>query len=257
MKRVLVVFLEGTKKNVLMESVSFLKEKLNFEVMPLYIKDVRKDDVIPATMNGMILNMNTNSFSEERDELETREIEKLRADLKSIGIMKELKVEFGFPWEIIKENLKLADILVLEKGEILSEVVVTALKNQFKPILLIGEKSLTQIEKICISSDDGVKVNKSVSNFINLFSEIKTYDMLTINYEIEDNKLKQYMEDKGKVVNYKEYKGEEAKDSYLSDIGKYDLLIMGNLSRGYFFEKITNKKGLNIMEKSKISIFVG
>ncbi|MGL4897140.1 MAG: hypothetical protein ACRC31_01740, partial [Cetobacterium sp.] len=49
--------------------------------------------------------------------------------------------------------------------------------------------------------------------------------------------------------------GETAKEEYLNEVNNLDLLIMGNLSRGYFFEKITGKKGLNIMEKSQTSIF--
>ena len=36
-----------------------------------------------------------------------------------------------------------------------------------------------------------------------------------------------------------------------------DLLIMGNLSRSYFFEKIIGKNGIKLLEKGKAPIFIG
>ncbi|WP_297405168.1 hypothetical protein [uncultured Cetobacterium sp.] len=257
MKKVLVVFGEGTKKNVLMDSALFFKEKLGYEIIPLYIKDVRRDEIIPATMDGMIVNLSNNSFSEERELLETEEMNYLKERLKIKGIIKKLNVEFGFPWEIIKEYLKLADILMFEKGEILSESAITVLKNQFKPVIMVGSDPIKAIENIAIASDDGVKINKSTSSFMKLFPEIKDYTMLTLQYELEDNKLLQFMEERDKKVVVKNYSGDLAKEDYLEEVKKYDMLVMGNLSKSYFFEKIIGKKGLNIMEKSQTSIFIG
>lgn len=257
MKKVLVVFGEGTKKNVLMDSALFFKEKLGYEIIPLYIKDVRRDEIIPATMDGMIVNLSNNSFSEERELLEAEEMTYLKDRLKTKGIVKKLNVEFGFPWEIIKEYLKLADVLMFEKGEILSEAAITVLKNQFKPVVMVGAEAIKDFTNIAIASDDGVKVNKSVSNFMRIFPEITDFTMLTLQYELEDNKLLTFMEDRGKKVTVKDYSGDSAKEDYLNEIKKYDLLVMGNLSKSYFFEKIIGKKGLNIMEKSQVSIFIG
>ncbi|WP_297599140.1 hypothetical protein [uncultured Cetobacterium sp.] len=257
MKKVLVVFGEGSKKNVLIESALFFKEKLGYEITPLYIRDVRRDEIIPATMDGMIVNLSNNSFSEERDALEEEELKHLQEKLRIRGIINPLNVEFGFPWDIIKEYLKLSDMLMFEKGEILSESAVTVLKNHFKPVIMIGEKPITKLEKIGISSDDGVKINRSVFSFINLFPQKKDFTMLTLLYNMEENKLLKYLKERDKDVVFKSFDGEAAKDKYLEEIKNLDLLIMGNLSRGYFFEKITGKKGLSIMEKSEVSIFIG
>ncbi|WP_418965414.1 hypothetical protein [Cetobacterium sp.] len=257
MKKVLVVFGEGSKKNVLIDSAIFFKEKFGYEIVPLYVKDVRRDEIIPATMDGMIVNLSNNSFSQERDAYEEEEVKHLQDKLKVRGVYSRLNVEFGFPWDIIKEYMKLADLLIFEKGEALSESAITVLKNHFKPIVMIGEKAITSLDKVGISSDDGVKINKSVFSFINIFPEIKNFEMLTLLYEIEENSLLRYLKSKEKVVDWKNFNGASAKEDYLKEVNKLDLLIMGNLSRGYFFEKITGKKGLNIMEKSETSIFIG
>lgn len=109
MKKVLVVFGEGSKKNVLIDSAIFFKEKFGYEIVPLYVKDVRRDEIIPATMDGMIVNLSNNSFSQERDAFEEEEVKHLQEKLKLRGINSVLNVEFGFPWDIIKEYMKLAD----------------------------------------------------------------------------------------------------------------------------------------------------
>ncbi|MGL4653349.1 hypothetical protein [Cetobacterium sp.] len=257
MKKVLVVFNEGSKKNILIESAIFFKERFGYEIVPLYIKDVRRDEIVPATMDGMIVNLSNNSFVQERDALEEQEVNKLRAKLESKEIKVPLNLEFGFPWDIIKEYMKSTDLLMFEKGEALSESAITVLKNHFKPIVMVGEKGIKAFEKVGISSDDGVKINKSMFSFINIFPEINNFLMLTLLYKIEENTLQKYLEEKGKKVEWKNFDGELAKEKYLEEINELDLLIMGNLSMGYFFEKITGRKGLSIMEKSQTSIFIG
>lgn len=257
MKKVLVVFGEGSVENVLIDSAIFFRDKFGYEIVPLYVKDVRRDEVIPATMDGMIVNLSNNSFSQERDAFEEEEVKHLQEKLKIRGINSVLNVELGFPWDIIKEYMKLADLLMFEKGEALSESAIAVLKNHFKPIIMIGEKAITSLEKVGISSDDGVKINKSMFSFTTIFPTINEFTMLTLLYKIEENTLLKYLKGKGKVVQWKNFDGEKAKEMYLDEVNKLDLLIMGNLSRGYFFEKITGKKGLGIMEKSQTSIFVG
>ena len=247
MKKVLVVFGEGSKKNALIDSAIFFKEKFGYEIVPLYVRDVRRDEIIPATMDGMIVNLSNNSFTQERDAFEEEEVNHLKEKLRIKGVYSTLNVEFGFPWDIIKEYMKSADLLIFEKGEALSESAITVLKNHFKPMIMRGDKAITSLENVGISSDDGVKINKSTFSFINIFPEIKDFKMLTLLYVIENNTLLKYLKDKGKNVEYKNFDGENAKEDYLEEINKLDLLIMGNLSRGYFFEKITGKKGLNIM----------
>jgi len=257
MKKVLVVFNEGSKKNILVESALFFKNRFGYEVIPLYIKDVRRDEILPATMDGMIINLSNNSFTEERVALEEMEVEKLRKELELKGIKSPLNLEFGFPWDIIKEYMKSADLLMFEKGETLSQAAIEVLKNHFKPVIMIGEKGITSFDKVGVSSDDGVKINKSVFSFINIFPEIDNFLILTLLYKLEKHTLLKYLEEKEKKVEWKVFEDEMAKDKYLEEVNKLDLLIMGNLSSSYFFEKITGRKGLSIMEKSQTSIFIG
>lgn len=257
MKKVLVVFEEWSKKNVLIDSAIFFKDNFGYEIVPLYIKDIRREDMIPPTMDGMIVNLNNNSFSEEREALEELELKKLQEDIISKGIHSNLNVEFGFPWDVIKEYLKTVDLLMFEKGESLSDSAITVLKNYFKPVIMIGEKAITSLDNVAISSDDGVKINKSMFSFINILPEIKKFSMFSLFHKIEDNSLLRYLEEKEYKIKYENFDGDKAKDRYIEEINKFDLLIMGNLSNNYLIEKIIGKKGLNIMEKSKTSIFIG
>ncbi|MGL5053338.1 MAG: hypothetical protein ACRC5W_07080 [Cetobacterium sp.] len=257
MKKVLVIFEEESKKNILIDSALFFKDKFGYEIVPLYIKDIRREEIIPATMDGMILNFNNDPFSEEANSLEEMKMKKIQEKIKDKGIDSTLNVESGFPWDIIKEYMKTTDLLILEKRLTLSDTALMILKNHFKPIIMIGEKAITSFDKIGISSDDGTKIHKSMFSFINIFPEINYFSMFTLRYKIEKNLLMKYLEDKEKKIKYENFDGDIAKDRYLQEVNKLDLLIMGNLNSNYFVEKIIGKKGLSIMEKSKVSIFIG
>lgn len=257
MKKVLVVFTEGSKKSILIDSAVFLKEKQGYEIIPLYIRDVRRDEIIPATMDGMIVNLSNNSFLEERDAMQQEDLDELKKQLQTKGINNTMNVEFGFPDEIIKDYLKLSDLLLFEKGESLSDLAVTLLKHPFKPMIMLGDKAITSFDKVAISSDDGVKVNKSTFAFLNAFPSVNKILLYSILHDSEKNNILEYLTGKNKSVEYKNFVGDEGNvESFLEEVNKLDLLIMGNLKKAYFFEKLIGKKGLEIMEKSKTAIFI-
>lgn len=254
MRKVLVVFKNNVSETPLVKSAVFLKERYGFEIEPIYIKTPKKN-MVP--MSGIVININSSLLADERENLENKELIQLEKKLKLEGIFTPLKIEYGITWEIIKERLKECDILMIEKGSFFSEETIEILKNQFKPMILIGDHPLRSLKNIGISNDDGVKVSKSVYNFYNLFSDVEKFKSFTLNYEFDGNRVVNYLRDKEKKVEEIIYKKDEDKDEYLKNIDRLDLLIMGNLSRGYLFSKIIGKKGVEIMEESKVTLFIG
>lgn len=50
-------------------------------------------------------------------------------------------------------------MLLLDKDISLNDGIVAVLKNRYKPIILISDKAINILIKICISNDDGIKIN--------------------------------------------------------------------------------------------------
>ena len=90
----------------------------------------------------------------------------------------------------------------------------------------------------------------------NFFTSVNRFDSFSINIELEDNILLNYLKDKKKIVDHRVIKTGNY-DEILERIGQYNFFIMGNLSRSYFFEKIIGKNGIKLLEKSKAPIFIG
>jgi hypothetical protein len=47
------------------------------------------------------------------------------------------------------------------------------------------------------------------------------------------------------------------KDEFFQRMNEFDFIIMGNLSKSFFFEKITKRMGVEIIEKAIKPIFIG
>lgn len=254
MRKILVLFGNDICESPLVKSAVFFKEKLGYEIVPLYVQDTRENI---GTMNGIVVNINNSFLLDEKRLVEDNELKQLHKKLKLEGINNPLEIRQGFSWDIIKEKMKECDILMFEKGSFFSENTIEMLKNQFKPIILVGKSPIRAFKYIGISSDDGVKVNKSCYNFMNLFPEEKKFKMFMYNHKTEENKLLNYLESKGRDVKVVNYDADTSKDDYIKELNRMDIVIMGNLSRSYLFSKIIGKKGIYIMENTDISLFIG
>ena len=142
------------------------------------------------------------------------------------------------------------------KNDILTEREINLLKANYKSILLIGEKPLQAIENVLIGNDNGVKVNRSCTHFMNLFPEVKRFSSFVINKEIEENMLVEYLVGHEKDVEHEEIITNNYED-VIKRINEADLFIMGNLSKSYLFEKVIGKNGIKLLEKGKVPIFIG
>lgn len=256
MKKVLLLFGSAGNREVLCDSAVYLRDNFSFEIHPLYIKDIRREEVIPTSVEGVVLDPGNNVMVQEWETFENEEIKEIRNILFNKGINAKLSVEIGFIPDIVKEYMKISDLLLMSRTEYVSENTISLLKNQYKPLIMVGKNPL-QLSKIGISTDDGVKINKSTTSFLNMFPQIESFTMLAWNYDSDENSLLEYLKDRDKEATFNNFQGDMGKVEFYERIKQLDLLIMGNLSRSYFFEKITRRKGLNILENAQTSIFIG
>ncbi|MGL4989422.1 MAG: hypothetical protein ACRC5F_09320, partial [Cetobacterium sp.] len=88
--------------------------------------------------------------------------------------------------------------------------------------------------------------------------DIEKFPILTWNCKNDKHGLVELLKNKGyeSCVTKFNSKSSSIHDFY-SSASKFDLVIMGNLSRSFFLEKITNRTGLNLLENLKTPIFIG
>lgn len=256
MRKALLLFGNEIDRGNLIESAVYLQNSLKFKIYPLYIKDMSRDKIVAASTDGMMLGGRSPFIMQGWADIEKEEIESLEKELKDKGINAPLEVDIGLVNEIVTEKMKECDTLLIGKNEVITERIVGVLKGNYKSVILIGEKPLNSLEKVLIANDDGVKINRSCYQFTNLFTEVTKFDSFSINLELDDNILLEYLKDKDKIVDHRVLKTNNY-DEILDGIAKYDLFIMGNLSRSYFFEKIIGKNGIKLLENAKTPIFIG
>ncbi|MEG0068831.1 hypothetical protein [Cetobacterium sp.] len=253
MKKVLVLFKNNADLDLIMKSYLCLKKNFGFDIVPLYVRDITYRTPIRETL------VNSGSATELLNEIEDESILKVKKALQAYNINKELLIQSEVSAETIKTLLKTADLIMLEEGLSLNELFLELLKILYRPIIILRNKPLS-FDNISIVSNDGVKINKSVYNFINLFtsSTIENVHVLTWNCDYEKHYLLELLKNKGingELINFNS-KDDTIKNFYFA-LGKSSLVIMGNLSRSFFFEKITNRTGLNILENVNTPIFIG
>ena len=262
---VLLILGNGYNRKNLIDSAIYLRDNFGFRIRPFHVRDVRKKEFLPNAVDGIMLEPMIAGINKEWNAFEEREIEKIKEELKENGIDAELEVSFGITPEVVIQELKKSDMLLIEKEERFTEDLIVLMKRFFKPIIVVRDKPL-KLDRIAIANDDGTKVNKSFQRFVNIFShvnEIKSFELVdSLVQEHEDdeeeekeNYLNAFMEGKGiKVDSVKILKSDS--DAFLQICKEEDVLIMGNLSNSYLYEKITKKVGIKIMEQAETTLFI-
>ncbi|MCQ8213116.1 hypothetical protein NON08_11450 [Cetobacterium somerae] len=249
MEKILVLFKYYNDARLAIENFKSLKKRFDFEILPLYVKELK----VPTGVTFLSPSMTMDILKEYEDEY----IEDLKNLLKKENIEEELVVEIGINKDIVQEYLKKVDCLMLEEVEYLDEDFLDILKISYKPVIVVN-KSVSKFEKIVIVSDDGVKINKSVNNFVRDFPQIKEVTLLSWNYKFEENNLLELLQRKGIKVKIEMLNQQfNTKDEFFEKMNKFDLIVMGNLSKSFFFERITKRMGIEIIEKAISPIFIG
>lgn len=256
-KNVLLVIGNSNNREKLVESAIYLRNNFDFDIRPFHVRDVRKKEFLPNAIDGIMLEPMISGVNKEWEEYEEKEIIKIQKLLKEKGITSELEIKYGITPEIVIKELKKSDILIIEKEEKFSEDLIVLMKRFFKPMIVVRDKVL-KIEKIAVANDDGTKVNKSFQRFSNIFSDVKEIDSLRLlesSSEEKENYLESFIKGKKLKLNSKKFSKEDL-GLFIEECNKADVLIMGNLSNSYLFEKITKKIGIKIMESVDTTLFI-
>lgn len=253
MKKVLILFRNGCDIDLLLKSYKNLNHSFGFEMVPLFVNDISYSMPVRDTVMGSGIAVKL------LDEINTEFLEKVKTGFQKYGFKENIIIETGLTTHALKEHLKYCDLLLLNQESLLDDVFIDTLKIIFRPLIIIRNKPLT-FEKIAIASNDGIKVNISTYNFLNLFddSSIENVSIFTWNYGEPNLYLNDLIKGKGfktKVYNFNT--NDHSIDDFYYNLNQFDLMIMGNLSRSFFFEKITNRMGLNLLENITTNIFIG
>ncbi|MGL6064423.1 MAG: hypothetical protein ACRC0S_05015 [Fusobacteriaceae bacterium] len=254
MKKALVLFGNGENIENVTESCKYLKEQFNLSLSGLYLSDIRAEAILGQGIDGMIMDSTRNSLTEDWVYFEQEGMENIKKKLKENNLKIEIVHEIGITGETIREYMKSNDLLILGKMNLASDVLIEVLKENYKSLIILGNDKL-DFSNLYIANDDGIKVNRSCYSFTNIFPSFNDFNSVSVMSEEKTNILNKYLTEKGKNINEITIKTKENLLETLED--KKGLLIMGNLSRSYFFEKITRKMGLKLLEKVKMSIYIG
>lgn len=249
MDKILVLFKYYNDAKLAIENYKVLKEKFNFEILPLYVKELK----VPTGVTFLSPTMTLDILKEYEDEY----IENLKNLLDKEGIKDELIIDIGMTKQLIQDYLKKVDFIMVEETDYLDEDFLEILKVVYKPVIVVN-KTVSKFEKVVVISDDGIKINKSIKNFVKDFPAFKEITMISWNYKFEENNVLDFLERKGIKVNVQNFNDSlNTKDEFFDKMNEFDFIVMGNLSKSFFFEKITKRMGVQIIEKAIKPIFIG
>ncbi len=257
LNRILILFGNEVDKNNLLKTGLHLKEKYGTEVYGLYIRDVRKYEVLPPTVDGLVVDNSANLLIKEWEKSENIQVEELQKIFKNYFPVKNLLIEEGITQEILQEKMLGFDLIITEKSKTITSKQKELLRHHYKPILLIPENNNLKVEKVMIANDKSERVNKSVFNFLNMFEKLNDFTSVAINLSDEsDDEFSKYMEIAGKKLNILEFDGKPI--DIISEKSKgFDILIMGDLKHSFLLERIAGNTGLKLLENIDIPIYVG
>jgi len=256
MKRMLVLF--GNEENTenLIKNSIYLRDKFNYKLSGLFISNIKAEAAIGAGVDGLNYD-NSAKFmlAEEWINFEKEEVERVKKQLAEEKVDCTFSHEIGTVEEVISDYMKSFDVLVIGRGGMISDNLISVLKANYKGVFIIGS-DLVDFSTLYIANDDGVKVNRTLYNFMNIFPELKEFTSVRINNG-EENLLMKYLTEKEKKVHDKIEPNKDEVVHYLGHETTKGLLLMGNLSKSYFLERVTRKTGLKILENTKMTIFIG
>ena len=123
-RNVLLVLGNGYNRENLIDSAVYLRDNFGFSIRPLHVRDVRKKEFLPNAVDGIMLEPMIAGINEEWNRYEEQEIANIKKQLEEKGVNEELEVKFGITPEIVIEELKKSDILLIEKEDKFSEDLI-------------------------------------------------------------------------------------------------------------------------------------
>lgn len=257
LNRILILFGNEMDKNNLLKTGQHLKEKYGTEVYGLYIKDIRKYEVLPPTIDGLVVDNSANLLIKEWERSEGIQVEKLQKLFKNYFPVENLLIEEGITQEIVQEKMLGFDLIIIEKSKTITSNQKDLIRNHYKPVLIIPEKNSLKVEKVMIANDKSERVNKSIFNFLNMFDKLNNFTSIAVNLDDEiDDEFSKYMEIIGKTLNIIELDGKPI-DIISEKSKEFDILIMGDLKHSFLLERLAGSTGLKLLESIDIPIYLG
>jgi len=242
-----------TAENEIQPLVNFaqiFKKKYDVDIDVIYIKDVLKYEVFPVSIEGMGLNIGANYAFKEYRELEEKTVKKIKE--KMTADISNFYTKDGETSEIILEELKKYDLLVLVKNEKVTPVLKEILRSIFKPLIILPNVENFRLDNLVLLDDGAYNANKTLFTFFYIFGEQKM-NVLRVNVEEDDeNSLAQRF---GENYNLIHKKGDTFK-TIMNEAQNYDLVLMGDLRYTVMVERITGKLGVRILENLQKPIFI-
>ncbi len=255
LRRVLILFGNELNTDNLLKTGKALSEKYQCEIKGLYVRDLRKHEIIPPSVEGLVVDPSSRYIVEEWEKFEKEQITVLEDKFKKYFHEKNLIVKDGVTPDTALEELKAFDLLVVGKGQRVSADLKFILKNHYKPIIIVSQEPI-KFDRVMVANDKSFKINKSFFKFMGIFEDVKEFDSYSVGLEDEeDNSFKEYLEGSDKIFRIKECQGDEL-EVLLGEAEKHDILIMGDLTHSYIVEKITGHIGVKLIENLKIPIFI-
>lgn len=256
LKRVLVYFENDIDAEYLIDYAKGFGQKFDVDIHGLYIKDLRKYEVVPPMVEGLVVDSASTYVMKEWDELEKKRIINIKEKFRKEFPANRFFQEEGITSDIILEKMKSYDLLLIARGEMISGNLKILLKVHTKPLIAVPKLEKYGYELPVIADDKGIGANESLFRFINLFDGIKEYTSLSLNMDKEDDyEMKEYAESIGINIDFI-YEEGDSKKIFQEEAKKFDIVIMGNLRYNFMLEKITGKAGVKILESFKLPIFI-
>ena len=249
-KKALFLVTAESEIHPLVSFAKVFKQKYNVDVDVIYIKDILKYEVFPVSIEGMGLNIGANYAFKEYRELEEKTVKKLKEKMTSD--ISNFYTKDGETSEIVLEELKKYDLLVLVKNEKVTSVLKEILRSIFKPLIILPNVEDFKLENLMLLDDGAYNANKTLFTFFHIFGEQKV-DVLRVNVEEEDeNSLAERFGDNYNLIHKK---GDTFK-TIMNEAQNYDLVLMGDLRYTVMVERITGKLGVRILENLQKPIFI-
>lgn len=254
--RILVNFYGEEEVADLCKFADILASKYRAEICGIYVKDMREYELMPPAVEGVVMDGVSNCTLRECEEAEKYKAEKIEKKYKAFFPDFKFIVDDGIGTDVILQNMRGFDLLLLYKGNGITSEIKSILKSRYKPVILVPENVEDGLKNILFADDNSENSNKSFFSFANIFGENFTYNVVNVELEEKSTGIVEYMEYAGIKKNIIEKSGDEF-EGIKSEFDKNDLMIMGNLKYFYMIEKIIGKTGAKLLEHSTLPIFIG
>lgn len=249
LKRALFLVTNENEIGALATFAKTLAQKYDVETHVLYVEDVLKYEVYPATISGVGLNVELNYSYQEYIDIESKNYKIIKDKIEKD--FTKVYSRDGETVEIALEELKKYDFLVVVKNDKVSANLKELLRSSYKPLIILPLNiDEAKMDKLVLLDDGAYNANKTLFTYFNIFGEQKI-DVLKVNVDEEDFLKERF----GNNYNVIKKEGVPFK-IIMEETKKYDMVLMGDLRYTVMVERITRKLGVRLLENLEKIIFI-